>query len=211
MTKKNLSLFKSVFYSFTLLLFAVVLQACGGEKKLARVSDNATILAFGDSLTFGVGTDKKYSYPSVLSNISGKTVVNAGISGEITEDGLARLGKVIDKSNPELMILLEGGNDILRNHNLSQTKKNLTAMINLAREKGVQVVLLGVPEKKLFSNVAPLYRELAGEHQVVFDGELIANLLYERSYKSDSVHFNKTGYQKMAEAIHELLIDNGAL
>ena len=197
--------------AFVLVILTLSIQACGGKLKLSQVSTDATILAFGDSLTFGVGTVSQHSYPSVLSNLSGRKVVNAGISGEVTKQGLARLSHVIDKTKPELMILLEGGNDILRNHNLNQTKKNLTSMIQLAREKGVQVVLLGVPEKKLFSDVAPFYRELAEEHQVVFDGELISGLLRERSYKSDMVHFNKTGYQKMAEAIHELLIDNGAL
>ena len=84
-------------------------------------------------------------------------------------------------------------------------------MISLAKENGVQLVLIGVPEKQLFSDVAPFYKELAEEHKLVFDGELISDLLHKRSNKSDMVHFNKMGYQKMAEAIHELLIDNGAL
>jgi lysophospholipase L1-like esterase len=118
---------------------------------------------------------------------------------------------VIAKTNPDLMILLEGGNDILRNHNLAVTKKNLSAMIAMAKEQGVQVVLIGVPQKQLFSDTAPLYRELAEEHKLVFEPELIANLMRKRKLKSDTVHFNKAGYQKMAEAIHELLHENGAL
>ena len=80
-----------------------------------------------------------------------------------------------------------------------------------ALEQGVQLVLIGVPQKQIFSDVAPFYKELAEDHKLVFDGELISALLRKRSYKSDMVHFNKSGYQKMAEAIHQLLIDNGAL
>ena len=202
---------KAFKHALALFILALFIQGCGERQQLSRVSTEATILAFGDSLTAGVGADKQHSYPSVLARLSGRKVVNAGISGEVTEQGLARLADVIAKTSPDLMILLEGGNDILRNHNLQQTKQNLTAMIAMAKEKGVQLVLIGVPQKQLFSDVAPFYKELAEEHKLVFDGELISGLLRKRSYKSDMVHFNKSGYQKMAEAIHQLLIDNGAL
>ncbi len=198
-------------HAVTLFILALFIQGCDSQKALSRVSTEATILAFGDSLTEGVGTTKQHSYPSVLAQLSGRKVVNAGISGEVTEHGLARLADVIAKTNPDLMILLQGGNDILRNHNLQQTKQNLAAMIALAKEQGVQLVLIGVPQKQLFSDVAPFYKELAEEHKLVFDGELISGLLRIRSYKSDMVHFNKSGYQKMAEEIYQLLIDNGAL
>ena len=198
-------------HTVTVFILALFIQGCDSQKALTRVSTEATILAFGDSLTKGVGTTKQHSYPSVLAQLSGRKVVNAGISGEVTEQGLARLADVIAETNPDLMILLQGGNDILRNHNLQQTKQNLAAMIALAKEQGVQLVLIGVPQKQLFSDVAPLYKELAEEHKLVFDGELISSLLRTRSYKSDMVHFNKTGYQKMAEGIHQLLIKNGAL
>jgi len=198
-------------HAVTVFILALFIQGCDSQKALSRVSTEATILAFGDSLTEGVGTTKQHSYPSVLAQLSGRKVVNAGISGEVTEEGLARLADVIAETNPDLMILLQGGNDILRNHNLQQTKQNLAAMIALAKEQGVQLVLIGVPQKQLFSDVAPFYKELAEEHKLVFDGELISSLLRTRSYKSDMVHFNKTGYQKMAEGIYQLLIKNGAL
>ena len=198
-------------FSLAFLLIALLLQACGDKKLLSRVSESGVILAFGDSLTSGVGVSSGNSYPTALSKLTGRKVVNAGISGEVTEQGLARLAKVIDKTNPELLILLQGGNDILRNYNLAETKKNLSAMISLAKEQGVQVVLVGVPKKQLFSDAAHFYNELAEEHQVVLEAELISTLLSKPKFKSDSVHFNKIGYLKMAEEIHQLLRDNGAL
>ncbi len=187
---------------------ALLLQACSDDKLLSRISESGVILAFGDSLTSGVGVNPDNSYPSALAKLTGRKVVNAGIS---TKQGLARLAKVIDKTNPELLILLQGGNDILRNHNLAETKRNLSAMIRLAKDQGVQVVLVGVPKKQLFSDSAPLYIELAEEHQVVLEAELISTLLRKPKFKSDSVHFNEIGYLKMAEEIHQLLRDNGAL
>ena len=117
----------------------------------------------------------------------------------------------MEKTNPDLLILIEGGNDILRNKNPNETKANLAAMIKLAKRQGIAVVMLGIPEKKLFSNSAPFYDELAEEFELVFDNDLIAGLLRTASYKSDAIHFNDQGYRKMAEGIHDLLKDNGAL
>ncbi|PID33866.1 MAG: arylesterase [Thiotrichales bacterium] len=197
--------------SFVFLLIPLLLQACSDEKRLNRLSESGVILAFGDSLTSGVGVSSENSYPSVLAKLTGKKVVNAGVSGELTQEGLKRLAKVIDDTNPELLILLEGGNDILRNRNLSETKNNLAEMIRLAKGQGVQVVLIGVPKKQLFSDTAPLYIELAEEHKIPLEAELISTLLRRPKFKSDTVHFNNVGYQKMAEEIQQFLKENGAL
>jgi lysophospholipase L1-like esterase len=193
-----------------IVLAALVLQGCS-DPKLSFVPEGSTILAFGDSLTLGVGTDKVNSYPSVLSALSGRQVVNAGVSGETTERGLARLPEQLSQTNPDLLILLEGGNDILRNNDFAATKRNLAAMIELAQNRGVQVVLLGVPEKRLFLGVAPFYADLAEDYQLVFEDQLVATLLRNSDYKSDPIHLNAKGYRVLAEKIHELLQDNGAL
>lgn len=192
------------------LLLLVIAAGCSSPE-LELLPPEGRILAFGDSLTYGVGTNIDKSYPSVLSGLTGLEVINAGVSGETTAEGLARLGPELDETRPELLILLEGGNDILRNQDPRATKANLAAMIEIAEGRDIPVVLLGVPEKKLFSNAAPIYEELAEEHQLVFDGSLVASLLRNPSYKSDPVHLNTEGYRAMAESIHELLQDSGAL
>lgn len=192
------------------LLCLVWLAACS-EPRLQKLHQASVILAFGDSLTFGTGVSEEYSYPSVLQLISGVEVVNAGVPGETTAQGLARLPNELDRYAPDLLILLEGGNDILRNIDPELTKANLESMVSLAAEYGISVVLLGVPEKKLFSNSAPLYGELADAHGLVYDGDLIAGLMRSAEMKSDAVHFNAKGYRAMAESIYALLITNGAL
>ena len=150
------------------------------------------------------------SYPSVLAGLSGFEVVNAGISGETTGEGLKRLPQVLDEYSPSLLILLEGGNDILRNKPYDQIERNLDSMISEAKSRGVQVVLIGVPEKKLFSSSAPFYKRLAEKHDLVFESKLVGGLMRSPSKKSDTVHFNKAGYAHMAEAINDLLLENGA-
>ncbi len=188
----------------------LALAGCG-EPELPRLSPGATILAFGDSLTAGYGVGTEHSYPSVLQQISGHPVVNAGHSGETTAEGLARLPRLLQSSDAELLILLEGGNDILRNLPSQQARDNLAQMIELAQAQGVAVVLIGVPQKNLFSSSAPFYRELAEQYGLVFDDELIAKLLRDSRYKSDSVHFNQAGYQLLAQRLLELLQARGAL
>jgi lysophospholipase L1-like esterase len=205
-SKKHLTTFLTVFLSTFIL---ITLSGCGSSE-LAPISKRGTILAFGDSLTLGVGTTKINSYPSVLAQLSGRTVINAGISGETTSRGLARLPEVLDRTMPDLLLLIEGGNDILRNQSKSVLKANLQQMIELAKGRDIPVVLIGIPEKSLFSNSAPLYEELAEQYQLVFDDSLIGGLQRSPSLKSDIVHFNKQGYRKMAESIYELLDDNGA-
>lgn len=187
------------------------MQACSDKPSLHAIPQDGVILAFGDSLTVGVGASETTSYPTVLAQLSGRRVVSAGVSGEETDQGLQRLPTVLNEVIPNLLILLEGGNDILRGKNLQQTKQNLAAMISLAKSKGIQVVLIGVPAKKLFSDVAPLYEELASEHRLVFADDLLSGLLRNNKYKSDPVHLNQLGYRVMAESIHALLIDHGAL
>jgi len=188
----------------------IFLQGCE-QSRLAPVPDDGVILAFGDSLTLGVGTLPANSYPGVLAELSGRRVVNAGISGEVTAEGVARLARTLEETDPDLIVLLEGGNDILRNESPAKIKRNLAAMIEIAESRGVEVVLIGVPERNLFSNSAPFYSELAEEHELVFQDELIARLLRTARYKSDAVHFNERGYRVMAEDIFELLTHNGAL
>jgi len=187
---------------------ALPLQSCGGPK-LSAIPADGTILAFGDSLTAGYGVNEAQSYPTVLAELSDRTVINAGISGETTAEGLARLPGVLAETNPDLLILLEGGNDILRSQDLDQTEANLSAMIELAESQEIEVVLVGVPSR--LAKVAPFYKDLANEHDLVFAPDLIGTLLREESYKSDSVHFNAQGYCLMAEELHELLDTSGAL
>lgn len=186
------------------------LQGCS-DARLEPLSEDAVILAFGDSLTVGVGTDAQQNYPSVLAQLSGRKVVAAGVSGEVSAQGRERLVSELARVRPDLLILLHGGNDILRNRSAAELKANLEAMIGLARQEGVQVVLLGVPEKSLFSAAAPVYVELAEQHDLVFIEDLLSDLLRDSSMKSDAIHLNTQGYRALAEGIYRVLQQEGAL
>jgi len=203
--------FMHLFRLVILGLLSITLLAACQEKPLQPLAPGSTILAFGDSLTEGKGVTPDQSYPAVLQSISGMRVVNAGISGEITAEGLARLPQVLDEVRPQLMLLLHGGNDILRNLSPAQASANIAAMIQEARSRGIPVVLVGVPEKKLFSDTSPIYPALAKQFDLVFVESVIADLLRSPSKKSDAVHFNQAGYAEIAEVLHDTLQAAGAL
>lgn len=193
-----------------LVVTSLLLSSCSNDK-LQKLSYADTILAFGDSLTIGVGVSVSESYPSILATLSDRTVVNAGISGETTAEGLARFKETLRSAEPALVLLLEGGNDIIRNLSATEAKNNLDQMITMAKASGADVVLIGVPEKNLFTSAHPMYQELAEQHDLIFIEDIISNLIKKPKFKSDSVHFNAAGYRELAKEIYDILQNNGAL
>jgi lysophospholipase L1-like esterase len=169
------------------------------------------VLAFGDSLTFGTGASAGESYPAKLEGLIGRRVVNAGVPGEISADGLARLPEFLDRERPALLILCHGANDILRRLDLKETAANLRAMIRMAQERGVAVVLIGVPAFNLSLSPPSFYREVAEECRIPYEGTILPKILAKGSLKSDYVHPNAAGYQRLAESVARLLRKSGAI
>jgi lysophospholipase L1-like esterase len=188
-----------------------LLAACDRPPQLPRLNDGDTIVAFGDSLTHGTGTSLEQAYPAVLSSLIQRTVVNAGVPGETTSEGLERLPDILEEHQPKLVLLCLGGNDMLRRQNNGQTESNLRAMIQSIRAKGANVVLIGVPEPKLFSGPPELYEKLADEFGLPYEGEIFNDVLKDNSLKSDPIHANAAGYKVVAERLAELLKETGAL
>ncbi len=198
------------FGTLILVGYLALLCACA-EPKLFPLSPGASILAFGDSLTAGVGAAPAESYPAELARLSGLQVINSGVSGETTAGGVQRLPAALAEHDPDLLLLLQGGNDILRGKDMATAKANLAGMIEQAQAAGVQVVLVGVPDKLLFTDSADFYAELAEQYQVLLVDDALAGLLRNTAYKSDAIHLNARGYALFAQAVYETLQEEGAL
>jgi len=167
------------------------------------------ILTFGDSLTFGYGVSKDLSYPSKLSELLHVEVVNEGISGEFSVKGLERLPALLDKHKPQILVLCHGANDILKRNDLSSTKDNLNKMVLLAKEKGIFVLLVGVPSYDILSfNVPSFYYEVARENGIEIEDRALKKILESDDLKSDQVHPNKLGYELMARNIAKILSES---
>lgn len=194
------------------LLLAGLLAACNAEPpRLAPLAQADVILAFGDSLTHGTGTDAAHAYPAQLQTLVGRRVVNAGVPGETTAEGLQRLPEALATHRPRLLLLCMGGNDMLRRQDMDQAAGNLRAMVRLARAEGVDVVLIGVPEPRLFSGAPSFYAEIADEYGLPYEGKVFNDVLKNQSLKSDPIHANGDGYRVVAERLAALLREAGAI
>ena len=196
-------------------LLALAVVGCREEPgpQLARLAVDARILAFGDSLTYGYGAEEKESYPAQLGQLLGRPVDRSGEPGETSEQGLARLPGELDRADPDLLLLCLGGNDFLRRLDEARTEANLARMIELARERGIAVVLVGVPQLNLLSSLrgAELYARLAQRYGVPLENDVIAEVLSDRELLHDRIHPNARGYERIAQAIRDLLRDAGAV
>jgi acyl-CoA thioesterase I len=191
-------------------LFA--LASCGGNyPKLGKLDANATVLAFGDSLTFGTGAGAADSYPAVLEQLIGRKVVRAGVPGEISEEGLERLPEVLDEVKPGLLVLCHGGNDFLRKLDDAKARANVHAMVKLARDRNIAVVLLATPKPGFGIVIPTFYAEIGQEFGIPVEVSVLESVLTDKSLKSDLVHPNAQGYRKVAEAVAKLLRKAGAV
>lgn len=153
-------------------LVAVSLVGCGSRNEIAKpatvavqappplqISDNRpVIVCFGDSLSAGFGLEPGKSYPDVLQRLIDAAgfkyrVVNLGVSGDTTTDGVERLPSVL-AARPAIVILEFGGNDGLRGLPVTSSEKNLRTMVEVLNKAGARVVLAGM---SLPRNYGPEY------------------------------------------------------
>jgi acyl-CoA thioesterase I len=163
-----------------------------------------TIVVFGDSLVYGVGSTQGEDFVSVLENISGEGIVNLGVSGDTTADGLKRIDGVL-KENPKVVMVLLGGNDFLRKVPIETTFENLDAIVTRLDEYGAVVIILGVQGGLLTDPYKDRFEKLAKDHQSLYVPNVLGGLIGNNTYMSDSVHPNDAGYAKIATKILPVL------
>ncbi len=200
-------------YIITITIIILILLSLNkNEEKTMTLTENSTILAFGDSITDGFSASKEESYPYLLSKLTDLQVINAGVNGDTSADGLKRLSELLEDSSIKLMILCFGGNDIIQKKSMSELKNNLKTIIQKAKAKNIDVLLVSVPNISLFGlSPLELYEEIADEEDIYLLSGLIADILSQPSLKSDHIHPNALGYKKMADEIYEALKKNGLL
>lgn len=129
----------------------------------------------------------------------------------MTAQGLERLPGAPDRDQPKLVILCLGGNGMLHKIDDRTIASNLRAMVREMRDRGVAVLLVGVPRPTLQGSPPKFYADIAHEFGVPCEGRVLKDVLYERDMKSDPIHPNAKGYRCMAEAVAELLCRAGAV
>lgn len=205
----------------TVFFFSLVTPA------LAADEDSFTILAFGDSLTAGYGLPDSEALPAQLEAELGEAgvdarVINAGVSGDTTSGGLARLAWTLDgetgdgesangESGLDLVILALGANDALRGIEPALTRENLRAMITQIQARGIPVLLAGMiapPNMGAEYGAAynPIFEDLAREYDVPLYPFLLDGVAANPALnQGDGMHPNAAGVAMMAARIAPVL------
>jgi acyl-CoA thioesterase-1 len=173
------------------------------------------IVAFGDSISAGFGLDSGQSFPDLLQHDLDARgfryrVSNMGISGDTTQDGLARLSLAIAEK-PAVVLLELGANDGLRGVPISVTQQNLAEMIEAFQKSGAQVVLAGMT---LPPNYGPayihkfeaVYRDLAAKYKIALIPFLLEGVGGDARYmQRDGLHPNAEGARKVESLVMKTL------
>lgn len=177
------------------------------------------VVALGDSLTSGYGLQKGEDYPSQLQTALRAEgldvhIENAGVSGDTTEAGLARLEGAITGDKPDLVIVALGGNDMLRSIDPNITKQNLHSILQSLQDKDIKAVLYGMRApafqtppayRKVFNAI---FEDLADEFDVeLYPFFLEGVIMNPRLNQGDGIHPNSQGIAVMVEKTKDLIED----
>ena len=173
------------------------------------------IVAFGDSLTAGLGVPQDQSYPAHLQrklDAAGYAyrVVNAGVSGDTTAGGVRRVSWALN-SKPTIVILELGANDGLRGLSLNETKANLERIIQQFQQASVTVVLAGMKLPPNYgqdytNGFEAFYQVLAKQYHLTLipfflDGVAVSSTLNQ----ADGIHPTGEGYRLIVEKVFPTL------
>ena len=167
-------------------------------------SAGTDIVAFGDSLVAGTGSSDGHDFVSLLSGAIGQPIVNLGVPGDTTADGLARING-LDAYKPKVVLLLLGGNDYLKRIPQEQTFANLAAIIKDIQSRGAIVLLLGVRGGLFGDHFSSGFEDLRDTYHTAYVSNVLDGLLGDKQYMSDQVHPNDAGYRLIAERIAPVL------
>jgi acyl-CoA thioesterase-1 len=181
-------------------------------------AEKITIAALGDSLTQGYGLpDGDGLVPQLQAFLdqagADVTLINAGVSGDTTAGGLARLDWTLGPDVKALIVAL-GGNDILRGLDPEESRKNLDGILAGAKARGLPVLLIGMEAPANYgedykSRFDRIYPDLAATYQTLLFPVFLAPLLEGRSFadalatyfQNDGIHPNKAGVAKIVTAL----------
>jgi len=171
------------------------------------ITNSGPIVALGASLFEGVGASPGNDLPQQISERLGKPVLNLGVSGNTSADGLARINQVpVDAS---IVILSLGGNDILKRVPATETEANLKKLINQFTKNGSVVVLLDVRGPIGSGEYRDVYQSVAESNSnVVLVPNVLRGILTNTNLMSDLIHPNDAGYAIMADRISEAILTN---
>lgn len=176
----------------------------GWEIKNHPSTVSGPVIMFGDSLVEGVGATAGNTLPEQLGKKLGINIVNYGVSGDTTRDGLARLNEAL-LTNPKVAIVLLGGNDFLKKIPRDETFQNLEKIVTAFQAQGAVTVVVGVRSGIVGGGADEAYETLAQRTGSVYISDVLSGVFAHSDLMSDAIHPNDRGYEKIAERLAPIL------
>ena len=187
-----------------ILALSILLAGCSQAPKIRNLdSRGSNIICLGDSLTSGMGAEPGQDYPSLLSGYLGRKVINAGVSGDTTGDALKRIEKDVLEQNPQMVIVILGGNDFLQRLPKEETFRNLEKIVGLVQSGGAAVTLAEVKTGLLNNPYLNGFKNLARHKKTLLIPDILKGIIAKPALMSDTVHPNAKGYAVMAKRIYD--------
>lgn len=164
-------------------------------------NSNVTIVAFGDSLTEGYGVAPEDSYPSVLSGLLDRSVVNLGQSGETAVAAVNRIPQVLNYT-PHMVLIEFGANDFMRGMSMQKAVEAVGQIVDSVQRAGAVAVIVDTGATGM-GGYTKAYKKMAKEKGAVFVPGIMKDILTKRDLKSDAVHPNKEGYALFAQNVYK--------
>ena len=194
---------------------AIDVAAQPGRPELHGSAARPRIVAFGNSLTAGLGVAPTESYPAQLQRTLDAAgyayrVVNAGVSGDTTAGGVRRVSWVLN-STPTIVILELGANDGLRGLSLRETKANLERIVQQFQQASVTVVLAGMKlppnyGQEYTDGFEALYRTIAKQYHLTLIPFFLDGVAGSSSLnQADGIHPTGEGYRLIVEKVFPVL------
>jgi lysophospholipase L1-like esterase len=164
-----------------------------------------SIICFGDSLTYGTGASQGMDYPSQLSRLIGRPVINTGIPGDTTATALARLDRDVLNLSPRIVLITLGGNDMKNRQDRDRVFRDLKTIITSIQDRGALVIVGGLDIPIWGRGFEEGYRKVAYETGAVLIPDILKGLLGNPERMSDAIHPNDAGYGIMAGYFYEAM------
>lgn len=158
------------------------------------------VVLFGDSLAEGVGATEENDLASRLGKLTGMPVLNYGVSGDTSRDGLERLPQVLAE-DPRVAIILLGGNDFLKKIPREETFQNLEKIAVAFQKQGAIVMVLGVRSGIIGGGADKEFEALAERTDSAYLPDVLSGVFAHPDLMSDAIHPNDKGYGVIAERI----------
>lgn len=183
------------------------------QREYIDLKDKYSVVAFGDSLTEGIGATDARGYVTRLSERYGIDILNRGIRRHQTKQLLARVETDVLPYKPKLVVMTVGGNDVLRGVPFETFSQNLSELFQIFKDNNIHVLYLGVTTSRFGDDNKEALAELCAQFDnVTYVPNILDGILYNPVRLSDIIHPDDAGYEiitnKVAPVFEQLLIEN---